>query len=198
MIDWNTLPLFPLGTVLFPGGVLPLRVFEVRYVDMMRERMKAAQPFGVCLIKEGAEVGGPAVPFEVGCLAEIVDFDMQQPGVLNIRTHGGARFRVLETRSQADGLVLARAEGVDDDAPTPVPAAFSQCALMLRAILPKLPAGMIRTPHQLDDAAWVSNRLAEILPIQPLAKQRLMELTNPLMRLEIIHKYLTQQGLKTA
>ena len=69
---------------------------------------------------------------------------------------------------------------------------------MLRAILPKLPAGMIRTPHQLDDAAWVSNRLAEILPIQPLAKQRLMELTNPLMRLEIIHKYLTQQGLKTA
>ena len=197
MIDWNNLPLFPLGTVLFPGGVLPLRVFEVRYVDMMRERMKAAQPFGVCLIKEGAEVGGPAVPFEVGCLAEIVDFDMQQPGVLNIRTHGGARFRVLETRSQADGLVRARAEGVDDDAPTPIPAAFSQCALMLRAILPKLPAEMIRTPHQLDDAAWVSNRLAEILPIQPLAKQRLMELAGPLMRLEIIHKYLTQQGLKT-
>lgn len=195
-IDWHNLPLFPLGTVLFPGGVLPLRVFEARYVDMMRERMKAEQPFGICLIKEGAEVGGPAVPFEIGCLAAIVDFDMQQLGVLNIRTHGGARFRVLETRNAADGLVLATTEAVSDDAVLPVPAAFSQCALMLRAILPKLPSELVRTPHQFEDAAWVSNRLAEILPIQALAKQRLMQLTDPLMRLEIIHKYLAQQGLK--
>ena len=194
--DWDNLPLFTLGTVLFPGGVLPLRVFEARYVDMMRERMKSGQPFGVCLIKEGAEVGGPAVPYDVGCLASIVDFDMPQLGVLNLRTHGGGRFRVLETRSETDGLVRARAEALADDAPVPVPAAFDQSALMLRAILPKLPAELVRTPHQFDDAAWVSNRLAEILPIQPLAKQHLMELTDPLMRIEIIHKYLAQQGLK--
>ena len=197
-IDWHNLPLFPLGTVLFPGGVLPLRVFEARYVDMMRERMKAEQPFGVCLIKDGAEVGGPAVPFEIGCLASIVDFDMLQPGILNIRTHGGARFRVLETRNEADGLVRANTEAVSDDAKLPLPAEFSQCAQMLRAILPKLPGGLVRTPHQFDDAAWVSNRLAEILPIQALAKQRLMALTAPLMRLEIIHKYLTQQGLNNS
>ena len=196
-LDWHTLPLFPLGSVLFPGGVLPLRVFEARYVDMLRERMKAAQPFGVCLIKDGAEVGAPAVPFEVGCLASIVDFDMPQLGVLNIRTHGSSRFRVLGTTTEKDGLVRARAEAIDDDAAVPVPPAFNQCSLMLRAVLPKLPVEMIRTPHQLDDAAWVSNRLAEILPIQALAKQRLMELTDPLMRLEIIHKFLMQQGLKT-
>lgn len=194
--DWHNLPLFPLGTVLFPGGVLPLRVFEARYVDMLRERMKLAQPFGVCLIKEGPEVGGPAVPFETGCLASIVDFDMQQLGVLNIRTHGGGRFRVLETHSESNGLVRARTEALADDAMIAIPAQFGNCTLMLRAILPKLPTELVRTPHQFDDAAWVSNRLAEILPIQALAKQRLMELTDPLMRLEIIHKYLAQQGLK--
>ena len=194
--DWSNLPLFVLGTVLFPGGVLPLRVFEARYVDMMRECMKAGQPFGVCLIKEGKEVGTPAVPHDAGCLAHIVDFDMEQLGVLNIRTHGGARFRVLATRNEASGLVRARAEARPDDAAVPVPASLSNCALMLRAIVPKLPAGIIRVPHQFDDAAWVSNRIAEILPIQPLAKQRLMELDDPLARLEIIHKFLEQQGLK--
>lgn len=194
--DWSNLPLFLLGTVLFPGGVLPLRVFEARYVDMMRECMKAGQPFGVCLIKEGSEVGAPAVPHDAGCLAQIVDFDMQQLGVLNIRTHGGARFRVLDTRNEVNGLVRARAEARPDDAAVAVPAGFGNCTLILRAILPKLPAGMIREPHQFDDATWVSNRLAEILPIPSLAKQRLMELDDPLMRLEIIHKYLAQQGLK--
>jgi len=195
--DWANLPLFPLGTVLFPGGVLPLRVFEARYVDMMRRCMKAAQPFGICLIKEGSEVGSPAVPHDVGCLATITDFDMQQLGVLNIRTQGSGRFRVLKTRSQNDGLVMASAEPVPDDAAIPVPIEFSACTLTLRAVLPKLPADVIPEPHLLDDASWVSNRLAQILPIQPLAKQRLMELPDPLMRLEIIHKFLAQQGLQS-
>lgn len=195
--DWSNLPLFLLGTVLFPGGVLPLRVFEARYVDMLRECMKAGQPFGVCLIKEGSEVGAPAVPHDAGCLAQIVDVDMEQLGVLNIRTHGGARFRVLDTRNEASGLVRARAEARPDDAAVPVPAGFGNCALILRAIVPKLPAGIVREPHQFDDAAWVANRIAELLPIQPLAKLRLMELDDPLVRLEIIHKFLARQGLKT-
>ncbi len=194
--DWSNLPLFPLGTVLFPGGVLPLRVFEARYVDMMRECMKANQPFGVCLIKEGHEVGAPAVPHEVGCLATITDFDMQQPGVLTIVTRGAGRIRVLDTHAQANGLVRARAEAITDDPAAAVPAAFSVCALTLRAILPQLPAGMIAEPHQFDDATWLSNRLAEILPVQTLAKQRLMELPDALTRLDIIHTFLGQQGLK--
>jgi hypothetical protein len=196
-VDWSNLPLFPLGTVLFPGGVLPLRVFETRYVDMMRECMKSGQPFGVCLIKEGNEVGTPAIPHDVGCLASIVDFDMQQPGVLNITTRGAGRFRVLDTRTDPNGLVRANAAAVADDPATSVPAEFNACSLMLGAILPKLPAGMIPEPHRFDDASWLSNRLAEILPIQALAKQRLMELPDPLMRIEIIYKFLGQQGLKT-
>ena len=195
--DWHSLPLFPLGTVLFPGGVLPLRVFEARYVDMMRECMKAEQPFGVCLIKEGSEVGVPAVPHQTGTLASITDFDMQQPGVLNIVTRGGGRFRVLDTHTQTNGLVRARAEAMADDAAAAVPAAFSICALTLRAILPKLPAGMISEPHRFDDAAWLSNRLAEILPVQALAKQRLLELPDALTRLDIIHTFLQQQGLNS-
>lgn len=194
--DWLNLPLFLLGTVLFPGGVLPLRVFEARYVDMMRECMRAEQAFGVCLIKEGSEVGAPAVPHAAGCLAQIVDFDMHQLGVLNIRTHGGGRFRVLETRNEASGLVRARAAALADDPALPVPVAFANCALTLKALLPRLPAGMLRAPHQFEDAAWLSNRLAEILPIQALAKQKLMELTDPLMRLQIIHTFLGQQGLR--
>lgn len=182
--------------MLFPGGVLPLRVFEARYVDMMRECMKAGQPFGVCLIKEGHEVGAPAVPHDVGCLATITDFDMQQPGVLNLVTCGLGRFRVHDTRTETNGLVRAHAEAMPDDAAATVPARFSGCTLALRAILPKLPPGMIAEPYLFDDASWLSNRLAEILPIQALAKQRLMELPDALMRLEIIHTFLGQQGLE--
>ena len=196
-MNWSNLPLFPLGTVLFPGGVLLLRVFETRYVDMMRECMKSGQPFGVCLIKEGNEVGAPAIPHDVGCLASIVDFDMQQPGVLSITTRGAERFRVLDTRTAPNGLVHANAAAMADDPAASVPAEFNACSLTLGAILPKLPAGMIPEPHRFDDASWLSNRLAEILPIQTLAKQRLMELPDPLMRIEIIHKFLGQQGLKT-
>ena len=80
--DWSSLPIFPLGTVLFPGGALPLKGFEARYIDMTRECMKSGMPFGICLIKEGAEVGSPAVPHTIGCLATITDWDMQQLGVL--------------------------------------------------------------------------------------------------------------------
>ena len=194
--DWSGLPLFPLGTVLFPEGVLPLRVFETRYVDMMRECMKLGRPFGVCLIKEGTEVGAPATPHDVGCLASIVDFDMEQLGVINIVTRGAQRFRVLATRAQADGLVRATAEAIASDIQTAIPAQLGVCALTLRAILPNLPAGLIAEPHRFEDASWLSNRLAEILPIQTLAKQRLMELPDANARLEIIHKFLVQQGLK--
>lgn len=196
-IDWHNLPLFPLGTVLFPGGVLPLRVFETRYVDMMRACMKSGQPFGVCLIREGSEVGAPAIPHALGCLAQVTDFDMEQQGVINITTRGIGRFKVESTRVETDGLVKATAVSVPADPAIAIPLDFSSCALMLRAILPRVPPSMIATPHLLEDAAWVSNRLAEILPIQSLAKQRLMELSDPLMRLEIIHKYLEQQGLKS-
>src|SRR5688572_2943404 len=96
------LPLFPLKTVLFPDGILPLKVFEARYIDMVRECMKNNVPFGVVLIRSGQEVGAAAVPEEVGCLAHITGWDMQNPGVMMLRTLGGDRFRIIETRHLPD------------------------------------------------------------------------------------------------
>ena len=193
--DWSALPIFPLGTVLFPGGVLPLKVFEARYIDMTRACMKSGQPFGVCLIKDGTEVGAPAVPHDIGCLAHITGWDMEQLGVLQIATRGTQRFRIKASTVEANGLIRANADPIDADPITPVRADFAACMLLLKSVLPKLPPGVIPEPHEFDDAAWLSNRLAEILPIPPLAKQRLMELTGADTRLEIIHRFLEQQGL---
>jgi Lon protease-like protein len=182
--------------VLFPDGTLPLRVFEARYIDMTRECMKSGSPFGVCLIKEGREVGTPAVPHQIGCLAEIHDWDMEQLGVLSIRTRGTLRFRIHSTRHESNGLIRATAVPIEADAIIAVEEELAPCGAILKAILPKLPADYIAEPHRFGDAGWLSNRLAEILPIQPLARQRLMELEDPGMRLTIIHRYLSEQGLK--
>ena len=194
--DWSKLPIFPLGTVLFPGGLLPLRVFEARYVDMTRECMKRGTPFGVCLIKEGAEVGSPAMPHAIGCLAEIRDWDMQQLGVLHLKTAGTHRFRIESMQAKSDGLIQASAQPIDDDASVVVRPEFVACGAILKSILPKLPAGVIAEPYNFSDAGWLANRLAEVLPIPPVAKQRLMELGDADMRLEIIQRFLEQQGLK--
>jgi len=194
--DWGNLPIFPLGTVLFPGGSLPLKVFEARYVDMTRECMKAGTPFGVCLIKEGAEVGTPAVPHEIGCLATITDWDMQDLGVLHLKTRGSQRFRIRASHVEGNGLIRADTAPILDDPRTGVRTEFASCMILLKALMPKLPADLMPEPHDFDNAVWLSNRLSEVLPIPALAKQKLMELEDPDSRLEIIHKYLGQQGLK--
>ncbi len=194
--DWKHLPIFPLGTVLFPGGQLPLRVFEARYVDMTRDCMKRGTPFGVCLIREGSEVGTPALPHVIGCLAEIHDWDMQQLGVLQIKTAGTYRFRIESTSVAADGLIRALAHRIADDPVLAVRPELTSCATLLKALLPRLPAEMMPQPHYFDEAGWLANRLAEVLPIPPLAKQKLMELEDPDLRLTTIHRFLEQQGLK--
>lgn len=194
--DWNRLPIFPLGTVLFPGGALPLRVFEARYVDMTRECMKSGAPFGVCLIREGAEVGAPAVPHDIGCLAHIVDWDMQQLGLLHVKTRGTRRFRIGATTLEPGGLLRARAQVLPADAPAGVAPEFASLVAVLKAVLPRVPAELMPEPHRFDDATWLSNRLAEVLPIAPLARQKLMELDDAPSRLSIIHQFLGQQGLK--
>lgn len=190
------LPIFPLGTVLFPGGALPLKVFEARYMDMARACLKSSAPFGVCLIREGAEVGAPAVPHALGCLASIVACDMQQLGVLSLMTRGGERFRVEETRVQSDGLVRARVALLATEPALLVAEEYAACADLLRALLPRLPAELLPPPHDFDDARWLSFRLAEVLPIPPLARQRLLEIGDANTRLAILKRFLEQQGLK--
>jgi Lon protease-like protein len=177
------LPLFPLNTVLFPGGRLALRIFERRYMDMAKACLRDASPFGVCLIREGAEVGAPATPFEVGCLARIADWDMAQLGVLQIVARGERRFRILARRVEPDGLTRADVEFLADDTDCPVPSTCTRCVRLLERVIEQQRA-LIAPPHQLDSASWVSSRLAEVLPLPLAAKQELLEQLDARARLE--------------
>ncbi len=209
----NWLPLFPLKTVLFPGGVLPLRVFETRYVDMVRERMKAGAPFGVVAIREGGEVGQAAEPHAVGTLAHIIEWDMPEFGVLLLNTRGGERFRIIETRTQPSQLIEARTEALTNDASLPEEAprddtgeSLSLCANVLRVLIADLQQRMqaddaddfispFPEPHRLDDPGWVADRWAEMLPIPLEEKQQLLEMSDAGERLRCVESYLRENGV---
>jgi Lon protease-like protein len=193
--DLHDLPIFPLNTVLFPGGVLPLRVFEARYMDMTRDCLKAERPFGVCLIRTGSEVGAPAEPEAVGCLAHITSWDMEQLGLLQLRTRGGQRFRILGSSVAAQGLRRARVELIADEEDAELPAQFGALADLLRMVVADNDAAAFPEPHEFESASWVGYRLSEVLKVPLAAKQKLLELDGALPRLEILYKYLEQRGL---
>ncbi len=188
------IPLFPLNAVLFPGGLLPLRIFEQRYMDMAKVCLKEGTPFGICLIAEGQEVGKPAVPHEIGTLATIGEWDMQQLGVLSVKVHGGQRFRILDRRSEPSGLQYATVELIDEEPPMRMPNSLSRMLPLMRVILGDA-GDQVPAPHLIDDAVWLGNRYAELLPISLLAKQKLMELDDSLLRIDTIYRYLEQKGL---
>ena len=204
MTDW--LPLFPLKTVLFPDGVLPLKVFEARYIDMVRECMKNNAPFGVVLIKSGQEVGAAAEPEEIGCLARIEQWDMPSLGVMLLRTRGDERFRILEPRVLADQRLEARIEKLAADADIPVSTVHVACAQALKTVIDDIDAkgraangdtfdSPFAQPIRLDSTGWVANRWSEILPIPLKARQKLLELDDAESRLSIIHQYLQQHKI---
>ena len=181
--------------MLFPGGRLPLRIFEQRYMTMAKACLKDGSPFGVCLIREGSEVGKPALPAEVGTLARIGDWDMPQLGVLQVLARGERRFRILERRVQADGLARARVEPIADDEDAPVPPTAARCARLLERLLQETP-GLVAEPHRLDSSAWVGARLAELLPLAVEAKQELLEMTDAGARLARLNGLLSRaQGV---
>ena len=189
------IPLFPLGGVLFPGGVLSLKVFEQRYLDMAATCMKDKAPFGICLISSGREVGESAVPHRVGTLAHIDQADMPQLGILMLTVRGGRRFRILSTSTRPDGLLRAQVELLAEPARLDVPAAQQGLLPLLQKVAGDLGPEKMPEPHAFDDAAWVGYRLTEIVPVQALAKQKLLELDDPLSRLQILHTYLAQRKL---
>ncbi len=189
------IPLFPLSAVLFPGGVLSLKVFEQRYLDMAAACMKNDAPFGVCLIAKGKEVGPAALPHKVGTLAHIDSGDMPQLGILMLAVRGGRRFRILSQTTQPDGLLRAQVELLDEPMRQEVPAAQQGLLPLLQKIVGDLGAEKMPEPHAFDDAAWVGYRLSEVVPVQPLAKQKLLELQDPLSRLEILYAYFAQRKL---
>lgn len=164
--------LFPLGTVLFPGGRLPLRIFEQRYLDMTKACIRDNLPFGVCLIREGREVGTPAVPEPVGCLATIEQWDMPHTGMFHLLARGGLRFRILETRTAANGLLSGDVEMLP---PLEACAPEADCVGLLQRVIEQVGAENFPQPIRLDDAAWVVYRIAEMLPIPMAEKQLLLE-----------------------
>jgi len=189
----QSLPLFPLNAVLFPGGALSLKVFEQRYMTLVKDCFKQESAFGICLIAEGAEVGAPAVPHAVGTEARIVAWDMTQPGILNITVRGGERFRILSSEADRTGLLQARIEPVAAEPQLPVPGKLAALVPLLQAMAQD--AGRLPPPHRFDDAAWVGYRFCELLPIPAIARQKLLELEDPVSRLEIVFKFLAQRNL---
>jgi hypothetical protein len=188
------IPLFPLQTVLFPGGRLALRIFEQRYMDMAKACLRDGSPFGVCLIREGREVGEPALPEPVGCLARIVEWDMPQLGLLQVVARGERRLRIRARRVQADGLALAGADLLDEESDAPLDPQADLCARVLRRMVDAAPAGLVELPPRYDSSAWVSARLAELLPLSLASKQRLLEMDDARDRLEILRRLINSSG----
>lgn len=186
------IPLFPLNTVLFPGGLLPLQIFEQRYMAMTKACLRDSTAFGVCLIRHGAEVGAPATPEAIGCSARIVHWDMQQLGLLQIVAQGERRFRVRASRVQDDGLVLGEIDFFADETDAPVPAALAGCRQLIERLVAEHGEQLFAKPFRLDSSAWVGARLAEVLPLPAAVKQSLLEL-DAVPRLEAVQKLLAEQ-----
>ena len=170
----KTVFLFPLGTVLFPGGPLPLKIFEQRYHEMTKVCIRDNLPFGACLIREGREVGAAAVPEPVGCLATIEQWEMPNASMFHLLARGGERFRILETQVAANGLLSGEVEMLPPVEPA-VPDA--DCVALLERVIQQIGAQHFAQPVRLDDAAWVAYRLAEMMQIPMADKQALLEMT---------------------
>ncbi len=197
---WDALPLFPLGTVLFPDGLLPLKVFEARYLDLIGNCLRNSQPFAVVRIRQGSELRGSGKTLleAVGVLAHVQEVDAEQPGILRVRCVGGLRVQIGATRQRDDGLWLAEAVADPPEPRQAVPVALQPAAAALGRAIDALAAQghhPCLAPHRLDDAGWVANRWCEILPISGAAKQRLMTLDEPVLRLQLVQDYLHGKGL---
>lgn len=178
------LPLFPLSNVLFPGGHLQLRIFEPRYIDLVRECSRTGRAFGVCMILEGREAGQPAVPAAVGTLATITDFHTSEDGLLGIVAEGGQRFRVTRTRVRSDGQVRGDIAPWVDEPTMVLPAEFGLLATILERLSDQMmPPWRHDMAERADDASWVGFRLSELLPLDPNECQHMLELDDPLQRL---------------
>jgi Lon protease-like protein len=191
-----TIPLFPLGTVLFPDGYLPLQIFEVRYLDMVRKAIAADSGFGVVTLLDGAEVRTPEsleTLAPTGTMAHIRASLSPMPALMQIQCIGTTRFKILSSERQRNGLWMAEVSLLEPDQVVPVPDELDDTAAALGRLIRTLQEEQvaeaempIQPPFRLDESGWVANRWAELLPLDPASKLRLLELDNPLLRLELI------------
>ena len=171
----KTIPIFPLNSVLYPGGMLPLRIFEQRYLEMTRDCLRDTTPFGVCRIKEGVEVGKPALPEEVGCTAMIAEWEMPHLGMFHLKARGQQRFRIRNRATQPSGLIRAEIESLEEVPGSVNEESLALCRRVLEQIINRLGAEYFFPPLAYDDPRWVSYRLAEVLPLALEEKQTLLE-----------------------
>jgi uncharacterized protein len=196
-----SLPLFPLQAVLFPGGLLSLKVFEARYLDLISACLRENRPFGVVALRQGGEVrkAGEAVVMEtIGTLAQLIDVDSAQHGILQVRCRGTQRFEVQSRDQQPDGLWQAQAKLLDDDiviAPSEGLIETVRGLANAIATLKQQGSEPFLKPFRFESAGWVANRWCEILPISTAAKQKLMELPDPQVRLQLVDEFLRTKGV---
>lgn len=209
------LPLFPLHSHLYPDGLLPLNIFEVRYLDMIARRHAAGEPFGVVCLSAGSEVRRPAAGpggdgfaheafFPIGTLARITLLERPQPGLLVIRCVGTRRFRVVRSERRKFGLWVADAESIEDDALVPVPDELAFTRTALRDLVHNIEHAQqggdtgyelpLVKPYRWNDCGWLANRWCELLPLNPATRQQLLGLDNPVLRLELIAETLGPLG----
>jgi len=191
----SEIPIFPLRTVLFPDGLLPLKIFEQRYLDMTKACIRDDSPFGVCLIREGGEVGEPALPFQVGCTARIAEWDMPHLGMFHLLCRGERVFRIVEHWTGKNGLVSALVQEREPALRDALPADFQELGALLGRIIDQVGAESFPAPVLLDDAQWVGCRLSEALPLDPEVKQRLLEAGSAHQRLEQLKALLKDKSV---
>ena len=189
------LPIFPLRAILFPGGLLPLRVFEARYMDMAKDCLKDDRGFGICAITSGAETGAPAAFAPVGTTASIINWDMPQLGILNLVTAGGSRFNTTSREVAAGGLAMAEITLLPEEDAQAAQEAPAFLVELLKKFIERVGEDNFTTDRHFDDPNWVSYRLAEILPIKLSVKQKLLEVNDSEVRLRVIAEFLRLQGM---
>ena len=191
------LPLFPLGTVLFPGGRLPLQIFEPRYLDLVSRCMRENSSFGVVLIRAGTDVRvgpGSSQPevFEIGSEAKIVDFNQLSSGRLGVTIEGGRKFRVHDTWEQSDGLLIGEVSILPEEPELAVAGEHQELVDLLTELTLHPEVAKLQLNIELEDARSVGWRLAELLPIEPEIKQSLLQLPYPRERLQELRRLITK------
>jgi len=189
----TSLPLLPLNTVIFPGGRLPLRIFEQRYLDMVKQAIADDTPFGICAIHEGQETGTPAVPHAVGTRVRITDWDMPETGILHIDTLAQERFVIRTTHTEPSGLLTGNVDAVSSESAIAVPDELELAVEILRHIIDEYGETHFPMPHKFENAVWVGYRLSEVLPLRLGIKQSLLEMNDSVMRLRILTEFLKKQ-----
>jgi uncharacterized protein len=192
--EMETIPLFPLNLVLFPGGHLPLRIFEPRYTDLVSECLRTDTGFGVCLIKDGSEVGGDAQCHEVGSYARIVDWSRLEDGLLGITAEAGRRFRVEHFSQRPNKLLLGDIVWLDED-DCEIGEKYQTLQLLLTRILEHYEITYEDQAQRVEDAAWLGYRLAELLPLEAHIKQAFLEMDDSLQRLTELQQVLNETNI---